>query len=276
VYGTPPCWYNARVPNDPGTPIYAHRFGSEYGPESARSALEHTLAGGIDGIEADVVVSSDDRVIALHDPILSYSTDLSGWAHARSSAELCEAHLLDGAGEPSDEHPMSLEQVLAIIPPNLPFQLDVKAYADRELARRTAERAAEAMLGHGTAERADVISFFSGACEAAAAAGLRARLVAWSDYAPEALAEWVVDRGMTGVSLERFILSERMVRPLHDAGLTISAGAVNEVDQARRLEPLGIDILVSDRPHELRSELAGEPVTSLRRRPWHPGCSGAR
>jgi glycerophosphoryl diester phosphodiesterase len=61
---------------------------------------------------------------------------------------------------------------------------------------------------------------------------------------------------MIGVSLEGFILSERVVRPLHDAGLTISAGAVNKVDQARRLEPLGIDILVSDRPHELRSELA--------------------
>lgn len=151
---------------------------------------------------------------------------------------------------------MSLEQVLELIPRDLPFQLDVKAYADHELARRTAERACEVMREHGTADRAEVISFFSGACEAASAAGLRSRLVAWSDYAPEALAEWVVGHGMTGVSFEGFILSERVVRPLHDAGLTISAGAVNKVDQARKLEPLGVDILVSDRPHELRSELA--------------------
>jgi glycerophosphoryl diester phosphodiesterase len=244
------------MPSTAHPPIYAHRFGSDYGPESSRSALEHTLSGGVDGIEADVVLSGDDRVLALHDPILSYSTDLTGWAHERSAAELCDAHLLEDAGEPSEEHPMSLEQVLELIPRDLPFQLDVKAYADQELARRTAERACEVMREHGTAERAEVISFFSGACEAASAAGLRSRLVAWSDYAPEALAEWVVSHGMIGVSFEGFILSERVVRPLHGAGLTISAGAVNKVDQARKLEPLRVDILVSDRPHELRSELA--------------------
>lgn len=244
------------MPSDAHPPIYAHRFGSDYGPESSRTALEHTLSGDVDGIEADIVLSGDDRVLALHDPILSYSTDLTGWAHERSAAELCGAHLLDDAGEPSEEHPMSLEQVLELIPRDLPFQLDVKAYADHELARRTAERACEVMREHGTADRAEVISFFSGACEAASAAGLRSRLVAWSDYAPEALAEWVAGHGMTGVSFEGFILSERVVRPLHDAGLTISAGAVNKVDQARKLEPLGVDILVSDRPHELRSELA--------------------
>jgi glycerophosphoryl diester phosphodiesterase len=245
------------VPPDAHPPIYAHRFGSDYGPESSRSALEHTLSGDVDGIEADIVLSGDDRVLALHDPILSYSTDLTGWAHERSAAELCGARLLDGAGEPSEEQPMSLEQVLELIPRDLPFQLDVKAYADHELARRTAERACEVMREHGTAERAEAISFFSGACEAASVAGLRSRLVAWSDYAPEALAEWVVGHGMIGVSFEGFILSERVVRPLHDAGLTISAGAVNRADQARKLAPLHVDILVSDRPHELRSELAG-------------------
>jgi glycerophosphoryl diester phosphodiesterase len=244
------------VPGDAHPPIYAHRFGSDYGPESSRSALEHTLSGGVDGIEADVVLSGDDRVLALHDPILAYSTDLTGWANERSAAELCGAHLLDDAGEPSEEHPMSLEQVLEIIPRDLPFQLDVKAYADHELACRTAERACEVMRGHGTAERAEVISFFSGACEAARAAGLSSRLVAWSDYAPEALAEWAVGHGMIGVSFEGFILSESVVRPLHDSGLTISVGAVNTVDQARKLEPLGVDILVSDGPHELRAELS--------------------
>ena len=215
------------MPGDTHPPIYAHRFGSDYGPESSRSALEHTLSGDVDGIEADIVLSGDDRVLARHDPILSYSTDLTGWV-----------------------------QVLEVIPRDLPFQLDVKAYADHELARRTAERACEVMREHGTAARAEVISFFSGACEAASAAGLRSRLIAWSDYAPEALAEWVVGHGMIGVSFEGFILSERVVRPLHDAGLTISVGAVNKLDQVRKLEPLRVDILVSDRPHELRSELA--------------------
>jgi glycerophosphoryl diester phosphodiesterase len=246
------------VNSAPAVPIYAHRFGGDYGPESSRSALDRTLAGGVDGIEADVVLTGDDRVLALHDPILDYSTDLTGWAHERDAAELVDAHLQDDNGEPSDEHPMRLEEVLDAIPRDLPFQLDVKAYADHALARRTAERACHVLHEHGTAERAEIISFFSGACGAANELGVDARLVAWSDYAPEALAEWAVEHGMTGVSFEGFILSERIVRPLHDAGLTISAGAVNILDQAQKLIDLRVDILVSDRPHELREELERE------------------
>jgi glycerophosphoryl diester phosphodiesterase len=237
------------------TPIYAHRFGSEYGPESSRLSLERALEGEIDGVESDVVLTRDERVLALHDPILAYSTDREGWAHERDAAEISEAHLIDGNGEPSDQKPMPLEQVLEIVPRELPLQLDVKAYADHELARRTAERACGVMREHGTEGRAEIISFFSGACSAAAEAGVRARLVAWADYAPEAMARWVAERDLVGVSLEGFILSPELVSAVHDAGLTISAGATNTVDQARKLIELGVDILVSDRPHELRREL---------------------
>lgn len=240
-------------------PIYAHRFGSDYGPESSRQALERTLADGVDGIEADVVLTADDRVLALHDPVLGYSTDLEGgWTHERSADELTRARLLGTTGEPENAHPMTLEEVLDVIPPTLPFQLDVKAYADHRLARRTATRACEVLRAHGTEERAEVISFFTSACTAACARGLATRIVIWADYAPGALAEWVVSRGITGVSVEGFILQRELVRGLHEAGLTISAGAVNNVDQARLLLPLEVDILVSDRPHELRRELDGE------------------
>lgn len=237
-------------------PIYAHRFGKTYGPESSRQALEGALAHGVEGLESDVVLTRDDRVLALHDPILAYSTDISGWARERDAAELLDAHIVSESGEASDEHPLTLEEVLEIIPEQLPYQLDAKAYADHGLARRTAERACEIVRTHGTAERAELISFFTVACEAAVDHGVAARLVSWADYAPTALIEWVRGRGIGGLSLEGFILSEELAAAMHDAGLTISAGAVNTPDQGRRMIELGVEILVSDRPHELRNELA--------------------
>ncbi|HSJ17473.1 MAG TPA: glycerophosphodiester phosphodiesterase [Solirubrobacterales bacterium] len=243
--------------SEAAVPIYAHRFGSAYGPESSRQALEGALAHGVEGLESDVVLTRDDRVLALHDPSLSYSTDLSGWAHEHDSAQLLDAHIVGGAGESSDQHPMALEEVLEIIPDQIPYQLDVKAYADHGLARRTAERACEIVRAHGTGERAELISFFTVGCEAAVEQGVDARLVAWADYAPAALVEWVKSRGIAGMSLEGFILSEELAATIHDAGLTISAGAVNTPDQGRRMLELGVEILVSDRPHELRDELAG-------------------
>jgi hypothetical protein len=201
------------------------------------------------------VISGDDEVIALHDPFLPYCVDRSGWAHEVSSKELRRARILGRDGEPTEERPMALREVLERIPPPLPLQLDVKAYADPGLARRTAERACQALHEHGTAERLEIMSFFSEASRAACAQDVKTRLVAWSDYAPETLAEWVLGHGMVGVAFEGFILSPAVVEPLHEAGLTISVGAVNSEEQLERLLPLRPEIIVSDRPHEIREAL---------------------
>jgi glycerophosphoryl diester phosphodiesterase len=236
-------------------PIYAHRFGSEYGPESSAAALERTLDGPIDGIEVDVLVSLDERVIALHDPYLPYCCTGTGWAHETPAAEILRERILDDAGEPTHQPPLALEAALELVPAEMPLQLDVKAYADESLAVRTAQRACEVVEAHGTAERLEIISFFTAACEIARRRSIAARLVAWADYDPGGLVDWVRRRDIGGVSLEGFMVLPEMRERLKAAGISLSVGAVNAVDQLERLLPLEPDILVSDRPHELRREL---------------------
>lgn len=236
-------------------PVYAHRFGSEYGPESSRAALEVSLSRGVDGLEADVILSADDEVFALHDPDLDLCTDLSGWARDHRADEIDRARLRDQVGEISDETPLRLPQVLDRIPPDLPLQLDVKAYADHSLARRTSRRACEIAREHGTSDRIEIISFFTGGCEVAREHGVEARLVLWADYDPNALLRWLGERDISGVSLEGFILAHHLVEPLHEAGVTLSVGVVNSPRQIERLLPMRPDILVSDRPAELKDEV---------------------
>jgi hypothetical protein len=103
---------------------------------------------------------------------------------------------------------MRLREVLEIIPSDLPLQLDIKACADIELARRPAEACCRTSAEIGRASQIEVISFFTPACEAAVAHGARARLVLWADYDPQALVKWVLDRGIDGLSLEGFILNQ--------------------------------------------------------------------
>jgi glycerophosphoryl diester phosphodiesterase len=244
------------VSAQPGCSIYAHRLGGDYGPEGSRSALERSLTGPVDGVEADVVLSADDEVIACHDPLLQISTaDLNGWAHECRAETLMGARLLDERGEPSDERPLSLRELLDIVPPNVILQLDVKAYADPALARRTAARCCEIIVERGRRERAEIISFFSTACEAAVERGFRSRLVVWADYAPRALAQWVRERGIGGISYEGFILDRALREALREADLTLCVGAVNASDQLQRILPLEPDVVVSDCPHELRRAL---------------------
>jgi glycerophosphoryl diester phosphodiesterase len=245
----------SHAPDAARPPVYAHRFGSRYGPESSRLALEHSLEGGVEGAEIDIVLSADEEVTCVHDPFLRIATDLEGWAHETPTEAILGSRLRDESGEPSSEHPMTLIELLDRIPRDFPLQLDVKAYADPELARRTAARACEVVAEHGTGERIEVISFFTEACAAAVDAGIQALLVVWADYGPSDLADWVAEQGFSGVSVEGFILSERLCRPLVDTGLRLSVGAVNSIAQLELILPLGLDVVVSDCPLELREEL---------------------
>ena len=44
------------------TPLYAHRLGREPGPDSSRAGLRATLAGPVDGLEADACLTADGRL----------------------------------------------------------------------------------------------------------------------------------------------------------------------------------------------------------------------
>jgi glycerophosphoryl diester phosphodiesterase len=240
------------MPSQDHIPVYAHRFGSAFGPESSGAALEKSLGHQVAGLECDIILSGDDEVFALHDPDLGLSTNLESWATNHEAQEIDEAFIRDGNGEISEEHPLRLRKVLDRIPPDLPFQLDIKAYVDRELVGRTTGRACEIAREHGTADRITVISFFTDGCQVACEHDVTTLLVLWADYDPEALVRWVVDRGIDGVSCEGFILSKELTDPIHEAGLTISVGAVNSRGQVERILPLDPSILVSDTPVEVR------------------------
>src|SRR5947208_1621493 len=100
-----------------------------------------------------------------------------------------------------------------------------------------------------------VIGFFTRGCLVAIDHEVSTRLVLWADYAPEALVQWVRDRRIDGVSLEGFIFFHELIDPLHEAGVTISVGAVNSSAQLERLLEMHPDIIVSDCPTEIRNSL---------------------
>jgi glycerophosphoryl diester phosphodiesterase len=246
--------------------LYAHRLGRAYGPDSSRTALAGSLAAGVDGLETDVCLTADSELVLLHDPLLKLGTTLDGWAHQRRAAEILEARLLDRDHRPTEEQPLTLDALLAATPSDVPIQVEVKAHADPELARRTAEALCDRCRSGPERRRLEVISFHTAACATAAAHGMRSRLVMWAEYAPEALAAWAISRGVTGVSVEHFLLSPKLVAVFRLAGLSVSTGTVNHPELLARVAELaGPDAVTSDRPAELRAEalrLEEAPSTS--------------
>jgi glycerophosphoryl diester phosphodiesterase len=265
-------------------PLYAHRLGRAYGPDSSAAALAGTLGGPgrVCGLETDVCLTSDGGLVLLHDPLLTLGTTLDGWAHQRTAAAIVSARIRDARGAPSAQRPLLLEELLPDVPAEMGLQLEVKSHADPELADRTAAALVDILAGHPLRDRTEVISFHPGACAVAAAGGLRARLVIWASYAPDALASWALGAGVAGVSIEHFLLSEQLVGVLREAGLSINTGTVNRVELLRRALEFGPDAIGTDRPHELAAEfaaatsLAGVPAWAFRLRAPSSTPGGSR
>ena len=235
--------------------LHAHRLGRDYGPDSSAQALAGALAAGVDGLETDVCLTSDGELVLLHDPLLSVGTTLDGWAHERTAAEITQGRLLDRQGEVSGERPLRLDELLAGTPSDLPLQVEVKAHADAELARRTAAAICERYRRRRVRRRIEVISFHSAACATAAAYGFRSRVIVFADYAPEALAAWAVSRGVRGVSVEHFLLTSRLASVFRLAGLSLNTGTVNDAELLLRVNELASpDAVCTDRPAGLRAE----------------------
>jgi glycerophosphoryl diester phosphodiesterase len=234
--------------------LIAHRLGRAYGPDNSETALRRSLSGPLEGLETDVCLTADGQLVLLHDPLLSLGTTLSGWAHARTLEDLLAGSLLDQDGKPAGEPPLTLERLLDYAPLDLIVQVEVKTQSNPDLARRTAAAICERYARSPQRQRLEVISFHTDACEVAAAAGFRTRLVIWADYAPETLAGWARRHAVAGVKVEHFLLSDQLVGLLRAAGITVSTGTVNDVEILEQVLHAQPRCITTDRPHELRQE----------------------
>jgi glycerophosphoryl diester phosphodiesterase len=94
----------------------------------------------------------------------------------------------------------------------------------------------------------EVLSFHTIACEETVRHGMTARLVAWADYAPTALARWAALAGVGGVCIEHFLLHPGLVERLRLGGLSVTTGTVNDAALAARAAALGVDAITTDPP----------------------------
>lgn len=238
----------------------AHRFGRAYGPDSSRQALSRALEAPIAGVETDCCLTKDGRIVLLHELLLEQATTLSGWVWERTAEEICASELLTRNGGASGQHPLLLEEGLELLSGRgLVKQLEIKAYADDRLAIDTVEAVLDLLVAEEAwREGTEIISFWPEPCERAAARGLPVRPIVACPYVPEAFARWARQAAITGVILEGAYFAERPVRLWREAGLSVASGVVNTASQLRRVLHFSPDMVATDRPAELREELAAD------------------
>ena len=70
------------------TLIFAHRGDVETAPENTLAAFESALSKGADGIELDVYLTADGKLVVHHDHYLGRTNDGSGFIGDFTLAEL--------------------------------------------------------------------------------------------------------------------------------------------------------------------------------------------
>ena len=111
-------------------PAPAHGFPG-HAPENSLSGLERCVALGVDMLETDIRRAADGTLVMFHDATVERTTDGSGKVAEMTWAQLSRLRLRDdegGADAPlTDQHPVTLEQMLAAAKGRIMLNLDVKA-----------------------------------------------------------------------------------------------------------------------------------------------------
>lgn len=229
------------------------------GPENTLVAFDLGAATGADGMELDVHLSRDGRVVVCHDPTLEPTTDATGPLADRTAAELAALnatlrygtdleHVWTGprAGIPT------LDEVLARYP-GATVIVEIK-----DGTSACAAAVVDAVRHAGALDRVCVGSFSLLALKAVRA--LEPRMVTG---AARKEGQWALYRAWFGASPGRVayrafqvpeqagrlkVVTPRFIRAAHKRDLSLYVWTVNEEADMRRLFDLGVDGIITDRP----------------------------
>jgi glycerophosphoryl diester phosphodiesterase len=216
-------------------------------PENTLGAVETALAGGADGVEIDVRLTADGVPVCVHDP------DLTRLAGRRLTVDRTAYARLRAVPLHEDHRIPALEDALALARGRGRIVLDVKHDAGDPLPLLDAALAA--VRRTRTAGQV-VLSSFSVAALRASAARAPAQPRALITHAGVALGPALaaaVRLGCGGLHPHlHTVLAGAGVEPVR-RGMQIRSWTVNRLVDAVRLDDLGLDAVITDRPVRLRA-----------------------
>lgn len=224
--------------------ILGHRGARRDAPENSQLAFDLALDQGAVGVEFDVRLGGEGRVIVLHDADLTRVTGGRDTRHAEalSQQDLARVDLGQGQAVPT------LLQVLQWARGNGAL-LNVELKSDVSDARALVWGVLAAIAASRIDSRQLLLSSFSlrllRALYKAAPELPRALLFEqrWRTLAP--VRRWV---GAAALHPQASLLGPASARSWRQGGLLLNTWTVNDPERARELDALGVDALISDVP----------------------------
>ena len=239
--------------------IIAHRGDSANAPENTLAAFRLALANGADGIELDVMLSADQKLVVIHDDTLDRTTNGHGQVGNTPFAALRE---LDAGSwfkpEFKGEPLPSLDEVFAELGGKFLINVELKNYKTPK--DQLPELVVALVKKHGLDESVLLSSFNARNLPRAKA------------LAPEIRTGLLTLPGLLGLPMRGFLgrrfgaddlnpyfkdVSARMVQSRHNLGQGVNVWTVDAPDDLRRMQAFGVDMIICNDPAHARQILEG-------------------
>ncbi|MGB3684079.1 MAG: glycerophosphodiester phosphodiesterase [Rubrobacteraceae bacterium] len=246
----------------------AHRGDSARAPENTLEAFRRAARAGAGGLELDVHLTRDRRVVVIHDDTLDRTTDGTGLVRDKTLAEIqrfdAGYRFTENGGYPyrgKGVRAPTLEKVFSEFP-DLAVNVEIKedqAGVEDAVLQVIREAGAEdrtlvASHRHAVIKRFREVS--GGEIDTAGSvwetrvffllSKLRLESLLQPDY--DALQVPVRYRGVK-------VLTPGFLEAAHDRGVRVDVWTVDEPDQMRRLLDLGVDVIMTNQPDTLQEVL---------------------
>lgn len=222
--------------------VIGHRGAAGLHPENTLRGFRYAIGLGVDAVECDVHLSSDGKLIVMHDDTVDRTTDGAGRIAEMSLAEIRALDAGDGETVPT------LEELLELVDGRCGLLCELKADG-------TEVPAVEAVGERGLEK--DVV-FISFSLERLAkvkrqGADLRAGAVMAAPKAGQI--KRVAGIGAESVGIHYRSVSPAAVERVRAAGMMVGAWTPNELPEMQDMIALGVDLLTTDRPDILMQHL---------------------
>ena len=253
--------------------IIAHRGASDSAPENTLAAVNAAWEQGADAVEVDVQLTADGRIVVIHDPTTTRTTGAVGDVAQQTVARLRRLKIIDRHHRvPSGEQIPTLAEVVQTVPDGKRLFIDIKCGSDivpklTRLLRASGKQSSQLVAITWRFKTARAIK--------RALPNITVyilRPTVGNPHRRPALQGWLLNRlirkccnaGLDGIDVESTrLLSAATIRYAHGRGLRVTAWTVNSVQEARRLQLIGVDGITTDHPLLMGQQLGGVGMTTM-------------